>query len=114
MKIKKLTAGACVFALAMGSAAPAAFAHDCFIAKKPATAGSVVEVNVTNGQETVLKNNPGTEDKSHGAFVALTDGATFSTSTFIKAPGGVLPPAREGGSQYNCDGKGIDAFSACE
>ncbi len=112
MKARKLTAGVCAFTLTLGSAAPA-LAHDCFIAKKPAKAGSVVEVNVTNGQETVLKNNPGTDDKPHGAFVALTDGQTFSTSTFVKAPGGVLPPAREGGPQYNCDGKGIDAFSAC-
>jgi hypothetical protein len=25
----------------------------------------------------------------------------------------VLPPAREGGSQHNCDGKGIDSLEVC-
>jgi hypothetical protein len=113
MKVKKLTAGVCAFTLALGGAAPAAFAHDCFVAKKPAKAGSVVEVNVTNGDETVLKNNPGTEEQPHGGFVALTDGGEFSESTFVHAPDGVIPAAREGGPQYNCDGKGLDAFSAC-
>ena len=28
-------------------------------------------------------------------------------------PAGVLPPAREGGSQHNCDGKGIDSLEVC-
>ena len=112
MKGRKLTAGICAFTLTLGSAAPA-LAHDCFVAKKPAKAGSVVEVNVTNGQETVLNNSPGTEHKPHGGFVALTDGGSFSESTFVHAPDGVIPAAREGGPQYNCDGKGLDAFSAC-
>ena len=111
MKVRKLTAGVCVFALALGSAAPA-LAHDCAVAKKPARAGAVVEVNVVTGEETVLKNNPGTEEKPHGAFVSLTDGEQ-SFSTFLKAPQGVLPPSREGGSQYNCDGKGLDSLSVC-
>ena len=112
MKARKLTAGICAFTLTLGSAAPA-LAHDCFVAKKPAKAGSVVEDNVTTGQETVLKTNPGTEDTPHGGFVALTDGGSFSESTFVHAPDGVIPAAREGGPQYNCDGKGLDAFSAC-
>jgi hypothetical protein len=34
-------------------------------------------------------------------------------STFLHAPGGVLPPAREGGAQHNCDGKGIDSLEVC-
>ncbi len=63
-------------------------------------------------ETTFLKRNPGTEEKPHGAFVALTDGS-FTTSTFIHAPGGVLPPAREGDSQHNCDGKGIDSLEVC-
>jgi hypothetical protein len=112
MKIKKLTAGACVFALAMGSAAPA-FAFDCAVAKKPATAGAVGVVDVTTGEFTPLKNNPGTEDQTHGGFIALTDGENFSTSTFAHAPEGVLPPVREGGPQSNCDGKGLDSLEAC-
>lgn len=111
MKARKLTAGACVFALALGSAAPA-LAHDCAVAKKPATAGAVGVVDIRDGSFTPLKNNPGTEDKSHGGFIALTDG-TQTVSTFLHAPQGVLPPAREGGSQHNCDGKGLDALSVC-
>ena len=102
---------ACV--LVLGVLAPAALAFDCLVAKKPANAGAVVSVNIATGEETLLKPNPGTEDKPHGAFVALTDGSGFSTSVFLRAPGGVLPPAREGGSQYNCDGKGLDSLEAC-
>ena len=108
---KKLTAGACVFALAMSMAAPV-FAHDCTVANKPPTAGAVGIVDINTGEFTPLKNNPGTEDKTHGAFIALTDGE-FTTSTFVHPPQGVLPPAREGGSQHNCDGKGIDSLEVC-
>jgi hypothetical protein len=112
MKVKKLTAGACVFALALGSTAPA-FAHDCAVAKKPPTAGSVAVVNIENGEFTPLKKNPfGAKDNAHGGFITLTDG-TQSVSTFMHAPQGVLPPSREGGSQYNCDGKGLDSLSVC-
>ena len=42
----------------------------------------------------------------------LTDGE-FTASTFLHAPEGVLPPARPGGAQSNCDGKGIDYVEAC-
>lgn len=108
---RKLTAGVCVFALALGSAAPA-LAHDCSVAKKPAQAGAVGEYNFATDEFTPLKKNPGS-DKPHGAFVAFTDGDTISTSTFLHAPQGVLPPSREGGSQYNCDGKGLDTLSVC-
>jgi hypothetical protein len=82
------------------------------VAKKPPTAGAVGIVDINTDEITFLKNNPGTEERPHGAFIALTDG-TISTSTFIHAPGGVLPPAREGGSQHNCDGKGIDSLEVC-
>ena len=102
---------ACV--LAVSVVVPSALAHDCFVAKKPATAGAVVQVNIATGEETVLKPNPGTEEKPHGAFVAFTDGGELSASTFLRAPEGVLPPAREGGPQYNCDGKGIDSIELC-
>jgi hypothetical protein len=110
---RKLTAGVCAFALALGSAAPAAYAFDCTVAKKPAGAGSVGVVDVTTGEFTPTKNNPGTEQQSHGGFITLTDGAQFTTSTFVHAPQGVLPPARPGGSQANCDGKGLDSLEAC-
>ncbi len=110
---RKLTAGVCVAALTLGSAAPA-YAHDCTVAKKPATAGAVgiVDVTTEEGEFTPLKKNPGTPERPHGGFIALTDG-TQTTSTFLHAPQGVLPPTREGGSQYNCDGKGLDALSVC-
>jgi hypothetical protein len=108
---KKLTAGACVFALSMSMAAPV-FAHDCTVANKPPTAGAVGSVDINTGEFTPLKNNPGTEDQIHGAFIVLTDGE-FTTSTFAHPPQGVLPPARDGGSQHNCDGKGLDSLDVC-
>jgi hypothetical protein len=107
----RLFALACALTLGLLTAAPA-FGFDCTVAKKPATAGAVGIVDITTDAFTPLKPNPGTEDKPHGAFVALTDGE-FSTSTFIRAPGGVLPPVREGGSQHNCDGKGLDSLEVC-
>jgi hypothetical protein len=109
----KLPLAFSVCAIVVAVLVPAGMAFDCVVAKKPANAGAVVSVNIVTGEETLLKPNPGTEEKPHGSFVALTDGAGFSTSVFVRAPGGVLPPAREGGSQYNCDGKGIDALEVC-
>jgi hypothetical protein len=97
-----------VFAVAV----PAAFAFDCTVAKKPPTAGAVGIVDITTDEFTPLKPNPGTEEKPHGTFVALTDGET-TFSTFLRAPEGVLPPVREGGSQHNCDGKGLDSLEVC-
>ena len=108
---KKLAALLLACAATLALAVPA-FAFDCTVAKKPPTAGAVGIVNITNDEFTPLKSNPGTDEQPHGAFVALTDG-TISTSTFLRAPDGVLPPAREGGSQHNCDGKGIDSLEAC-
>ena len=55
---------ACV--LAVSVVVPSALAHDCMVAKKPATAGAVVEVNVVTGEETVLKPNPGTKRSRTG------------------------------------------------
>jgi hypothetical protein len=107
----KAFAVVCTLTLALLAAAPA-FAFDCTVAKKPATAGAVGIVDITTDEFTPLKRNPGTEEKPHGGFVALTDG-TISTSTFLHAPQGVLPPVREGGSQHNCDGKGLDSLEVC-
>jgi hypothetical protein len=107
---RKLAALLLASAFALTLAVPA-FAFDCTVAKKPPTAGAVAIENAS-GELTFLKPNPGTEERPHGAFVAFTDG-TFTASTFIHAPGGVLPPAREGGSQHNCDGKGIDSLEVC-
>ena len=104
---------ALIAAVVLGLAvASPAFAFDCTVAKKPATAGAAVVVNFTNDQVTPLKPNPGTEDQLHGGFIALTDGE-ISTSTFAHAPQGVLPPVREGGPQHNCDGKGLDSLEVC-
>ena len=101
-----------VTTVALALAVPA-FGFNCSVAKKPPTAGAVGIVDITTGEFTPLKSNPGTEERPHGAFIALTDGSTFNTSTFLHAPDGVLPPARPGGSQDNCDGKGIDSLEAC-
>lgn len=107
--IKRLAAGLCVLALSLSWVGPAA-AFDCFVAKKPATAGAAYQFG--EGGPVALKNNPGSLDKPHGAFFAFSEGGE-SGSTFAHAPDGVLPPAREGGPQHNCDGKGIDSFEAC-
>ena len=106
---RRITAGVCALALTLAWAGPVA-AHDCFVAKKPASAGAAYDVQFgpQGPTFTPLKNNPGTPGQMHGGF-ATVDGS----STFVHAPDGVLPPAREGGAQYDCDGKGLDAFSAC-
>jgi hypothetical protein len=109
--MRKLAALALTSVVALVLAVPA-FAFDCTVAKKPPTAGAVGIVDINTDEITFLKSNPGTEEQPHGAFVALTDG-TFTASTFLHAPGGVLPPARDGGSQHNCDGKGIDSLEVC-
>jgi hypothetical protein len=108
----RLLAVFCATALALALAVPAAYAFDCSVAKKPAEAGSAVVVDITTGDATPLKPNPGTEEQTHGGFIELTDGE-FSTSTFAHAPDGVLPPVREGGPQHNCDGKGLDSLEEC-
>jgi hypothetical protein len=108
---RKLAALLLVCTTALVVAVPA-FAFDCTVAKKPPTAGAFAIVNESTGELTFLKKNPGAEEKPHGAFIAITDG-TITASTFLRAPGGVLPPAREGGSQHNCDGKGIDSLEVC-
>ena len=90
-----------------------ALAFDCSVANKPPGAGAVGTVDITTEEFTPTKNNPGTEEKPHGGFVVLTDGDTVTTSTFLHAPGGVLPPVREGGPQANCDGKGLESLEEC-
>lgn len=97
---------------ALALAAPA-YAFDCTVAKKPPTAGAAGIVNVVTDDFTPLKPNPGTEERTHGGFIALTDGGEFSTSTFVHAPQGVLPPVRPGGPQNDCDGKGLESLEAC-
>jgi hypothetical protein len=107
---KKLLAGVCALSVALLLAAPAS-ALDCVVAKKPTTAGAVGVID-GDGNFTPLKPNPGTEEHPHGGFIAFSDGE-FSASTFLHAPQGVLPPTRPGGSQYNCDGKGLDSIEQC-
>ena len=85
----------------------------CAVAKKPPTAGAVGIVDITTEEFTPLKSNPGTEEQAHGGFVVLTDGASFTASTFLHAPDGELPPVRSGGPQGNCDGKGLDSLAEC-
>jgi hypothetical protein len=107
----KLSAVLGVVAVALALAVPAN-AFDCAVAKKPARAGAVGVVDITTDEFTPLKNNPGTEERPHGAFVAL-EGGGVSTSTFLHAPQGVLPPVREGGPHDNCDGKGLESLEQC-
>ena len=106
---RKIAAAACAAAVFLASAVPA-YAFDCTVAKKPPTAGAV-GIDGPGGF-VPLKNNPGTEEKPHGGFVAfVVDGKTYST--FLHAPQGVLPPVREGGPADNCDGKGLDSLEEC-
>jgi hypothetical protein len=107
--LKRITAGVCAAALSLAYVGPAA-AFDCEVAKKPTGAGSAFSVEFgPNGPSlTPLKKNPGDGDKIHGGFVTTADGDTFA-----HAPQGVLPPVREGGSQANCDGKGLDSMELC-
>ena len=98
-------------ALALVLAVPA-FAFDCSVAKKPPLAGAVGVVDTSTEEFTPLKPNPGTETHPHGGFVALEFG-DFTTSTFLHAPDGVLPPVRSGGPQDDCDGKGLDSIEEC-
>jgi hypothetical protein len=109
--IRRLLAMSCAAALTLALAAPAQ-AFVCAVAKKPATAGAAALVDVNTGEVTPLKNNPGTEEKPHGGFIALTDG-TNTVSTFAHAPDGELPPTREDGPQHNCDGKGLESLELC-
>ena len=108
---RRLLALAGAMTIALVLAVPA-FAFDCYVAKKPATAGAVAIVDFSTDEFTPLKPNPGTEEKPHGSFIALTDGE-ISVSTFIHYKGGVLPPTQDGGSQHNCDGKGLDSLEVC-
>jgi hypothetical protein len=107
----RLGAALCASVLSLAAAVPA-YAFDCSVANKPATAGATGIVDVTTGNFTPLKPNPGTEDHPHGGFIAFTDGES-SASTFVHAPQGVLPPVRDGGPQHNCDGKGLDSLEVC-
>jgi hypothetical protein len=100
-----------VTTVALALAVPA-FGFDCSVAKKPPRAGAVGIVDITTGDFTPLKSNFGTDEHPHGGFVVLTDGS-FTTSTFLHAPDGVLPPVRSGGPQDNCDGKGLDSIEEC-
>jgi hypothetical protein len=100
-----------ISALALLFAVPAS-AFDCSVAKKPPLAGAVGVVDTATEEFTPTKPNPGTDEHPHGGFVALTFG-DFTTSTFLHAPGGVLPPVRSGGPQDNCDGKGLDSIEEC-
>jgi hypothetical protein len=109
--LSKLYAGFGVAVLALALAVPAN-AHDCTVAKKPARAGAVGVVDIATEQFTPLKKNPGTEERPHGAFIAI-EGDGVATSTFAHAPGGVMPPVREGGPHDNCDGKGLDSLEQC-
>ena len=106
---RKFLALAGVTAVALVAAVPA-YAFDCTVAKKPPTAGAIgIE---GPGGFTALKPNPGTDEHPHGAFIAFTDG-TNTASTYVHAPGGVLPPVRDGGPQHDCDGKGHDSLEVC-
>jgi hypothetical protein len=98
-------------ALTLVFALPAS-AFDCSVAKKPPLAGAVGIVDTSTDAFTPTKRNPGTDTQPHGGFVAL-DFGSFTTSTFLHAPDGVLPPVRSGGPQDNCDGKGLDSIEEC-
>lgn len=108
---RRVIAATAAFALAFSATAPV-YAFDCTPAKKPARAGAVGVVDINTDEFTPTKKNPGTEERPHGGFVVLQNGES-TASTFLHAPQGVLPPVRGGGSQQNCDGKGLDSLGGC-
>ncbi len=98
---------------------PAALAHVCFVAKKPAGAGSAgtATLDVTNGELTPgadLRVNPA--GNLQGGFITITavaGGTTLGTAdTFSHT---TLPDsARNAGPGDDmCDGVGIDDAEAC-
>ena len=102
------------------ASASSAFAFDCTTPNKQVGAGSAATVDVNTGQVTPNKNNPGTQDKPHGAFVTLTGLPTGPVDTYVHAPtkaqapqaeAGVNPGASKQTSQgRGCDGKGHDTI----
>ena len=115
---KAVSVAAATVGLLAITAGPA-FAHDCFVANKPAGAGSVVTVDLTTSPptETPNKPNPGSEEKPHGAFVTLVGLPTGPVDVFVKAPekaGGVIPGATAQAEKgKGCDGKGLELISSC-
>lgn len=109
MQVRKSLFAAVMAAGILATTAGSALAYDCIPANKPTGAGSVGTVNIVTGEATAKVNPQG---KETGGFITVTDGEV-SADTFIHAPDGVLPPVREGGSQHNCDGKGLDSGEAC-
>jgi len=57
--------------------------------------------------------SPASAQKQGGSIIVLTDGQSVTTSTFLHAPQGVLPPVRDGGAQADCDGKGLHSLELC-
>lgn len=99
-------AGSLLFLFSAGQA----LAFDCFVANKPTGAGSVGVVDIFGGETfTPGKNNPGTEEQPHAGFVTLD----FGGEQYDVFTHQILPPVRDGGSQQNCDGKGIDSTEIC-
>jgi hypothetical protein len=102
----------CAFMGAVG--VPAALAFDCNPPNKPVGAGSVATIDASTGDvESFNKPNPGSGEQIHGGFLTIDFGGGLQFDTFVHAPQGELPPVREGGSQDNCDGKGLDAIDVC-
>jgi hypothetical protein len=108
MRLRSLVVASLVVGVAALAVAVPASAFDCMVANKPTGAGSAA-TEISPGNFVGNKPNPGTEEQTHGGFVTELEGF----DTFVHAPQGVLPPAREGGAQFNCDGKGLDVIHLC-
>lgn len=110
--------GAVTAALAMGPAG-AAFAHTCFIASKPAGAGSAgtATIDVVSGtfMPDDLDTNP--QGRLRGGFITLTPTVSgtpiagpIDTFTHTTLPDGAR---NSGPGDDMCDGIGIDDAEAC-
>ncbi len=113
MRLRSLGVASIVAAVAAVVVAVPALAFDCTVAKKPTGAGSAATVSTSTGSVIPNKPNPGTQEQIHGGFVTLDFGGGVQADTFVHAHQGVLPPVQEGGSQHNCDGKGLDSIEVC-
>ena len=91
------------------SLASSAFAHECEVVNKPTGAGSAGTFNFITGAMD-LRTNP--QDRPVGAFITVTDGASFSVDVMQHKtlPAGALN-AGPGDSQ--CDRVGVDSALVC-
>lgn len=110
-RVKKALVATITAVSILATTAGAALAADCVVANKPDGAGVAATFEVTTHTLTVTRSTP--NGQIAGGFGTVTVNGIPITDSFVHAPDGVLPPTREGGPAYDCDGKGLDSIEAC-